>query len=259
MSGYVRILEDNFCALHGQFIDHLRYTLFVTRNRIRTKNNRVSRFDRNFSVDGSSDTRQCCHRLSLASGRYKYDLFIGIVFHFFNADDNIVRCLYIPQFYCRIDNIYHASSFDDDFTSMFSRRVNDLLYTVYIRRKRSDDNTALFIFIKNRVKCLSNRSLGHCKSRFQYIGTVCHQCKHTFFAKFTKAGKVNAVAINRRIIHLEVPGVYDHTSRCVNGKSSRIRNTVVRTDKFNTEISKIDILSIRYYFSSRHTHEVVFF
>ena len=85
MSGYVCILEDNFCALHGQFIDHLRYTLFVTGNRIRTKDNRVSRFDRNFAVDGSSDTRQCCHRLSLASGRYKYNLFIGIVFHFFST------------------------------------------------------------------------------------------------------------------------------------------------------------------------------
>ncbi len=51
MSGYMDILENNLCTLHGQFVDNLGNCLFISGNRIGAENDGIVRLDRDLLVD----------------------------------------------------------------------------------------------------------------------------------------------------------------------------------------------------------------
>lgn len=48
MTGYMYVLENNVCTLHGKLIDNTGNCLFISRDQVGTEHDRIVRFDRNF-------------------------------------------------------------------------------------------------------------------------------------------------------------------------------------------------------------------
>ena len=86
MSGNMDILEDYVGTLHRQLVDNARYSFFISRNRIGTKNDRIVRLDRHFLVHAACHAGQCCHRLALASRRDDDGLLIRVTLQLLNVD-----------------------------------------------------------------------------------------------------------------------------------------------------------------------------
>ena len=163
-----------------------------------------------------------------------------------HIDQRILRNRQIAKICRRRNNINHAPSFHDDFPAIFKRGINDLLHAVYVGGKRGDNDSGISVFRKNIVKRPSNGSFRHGKSRPLRIGAVAHQRKHAFLSDFSQSRQINRVSKYRRIIHLEISGMHDDSSRGINGKRGCILNAVIRFDKFHPEVAKIDVLPVLY-------------
>ena len=96
---------------------------------------------------------------------------------------------------------------------------------------------------KQGIKGFTHRLFGRSKAGTLRIGGITHQGKYTFFADFRKTLQVDSIAEYRCVVHLKVAGVHHNTRRGINGKGCRIHDTVVRLDKFDTELSQIDGLT----------------
>ena len=98
MSGNMDILENNLRTLHGKLIDNLGYRFLISRNRIRTEDNRIVWLYRHFSVHVRRHSRQSRHRLSLTSGCDKNHFLRRIILHLIDLDQCVFRHIQISQF-----------------------------------------------------------------------------------------------------------------------------------------------------------------
>ena len=156
MTGYMYVLENNVCTLHGKLIDNTGNCLFISRDRVGTEHDRIVRFDRNFFMHATCHTGQCRHGLSLASGRDHNRFLIRIIFQFFNIDQRIVRNINVAKLRRDADDIHHTASFHDNFSAVFISCINDLLHTVYVRRKCCNDNPRILVICKDLIKGLAD-------------------------------------------------------------------------------------------------------
>ena len=213
MSGNMNILEDNFCTLHGKFIDNLGYRFLISRNRIGTENNRIIRFNHDFLVDIRCHTGKRSHRFTLASCCNQHYLLIRIILNLIDLNQGLIRNAEISKLCCSSNNIYHAAAFHCNLTTKSICCIDDLLYTVYIRRKSRDNNSVCLIFIKEIIEYMSNRTLRHRKSTSLSICTVAHQCQYTFLADLGKTLQINSISKYRCVIHFKVTCMHYDTCR----------------------------------------------
>ena len=249
MSGYMSILENNICALTIQIIDNLGNCFLISRNWIRAEYNQIVWLDFYFAMNAICHTGQRSQWFSLTSGSDQDCLFIRIVFQLIHFNQCIIRDIQITKFRCNGNNIDHAAAFYHYFTAKFVGCIDNLLYTVYIGSKGCHNNSLMCMIAENTLKCLANFPLCHSKARTFRIGTVAHQCQNSFFTNLTKTLQINGISVNRCIIHFKITGMHDGSCRRVNCQCSSVLNTVICLDKFHTEASKIDMLSVFNYFA----------
>ena len=156
MTGNMNILENNLCTFHGQFINDTGHCFFITRNRVGTENNGITWFNGNFFMNICCHTGQSCHRFSLASGCDQNHLLIRVIFHFIDINQCVVRHIQIAKFRRCSNDIDHTSTFHNYFSSVFVSRVDDLLYTVYVRCERRNDDSCIFMLCKQIIKRFSH-------------------------------------------------------------------------------------------------------
>ena len=155
----MRILEYHVRTLCRKLIDHTGYCLLISRNRIRTENDRVIRLNRHFTVYIPCHSGKCSHGFSLASCCDQNGLLRWIVLQLIDLDQCILRNIQIPKLRCCRDDIYHAASFYHNFSSVLICRVDNLLHTVYVRCKCRDDDSCVLMLCKNMIKRNSHRTL----------------------------------------------------------------------------------------------------
>ena len=202
-------------------------------------------------------TTECRHALALASGRNNDRLVLRIIFQPLNIDQCILRYADTVQVRSGLNNIHHASSLNHNLSAELVSSIDDLLHSIDIRSKRRDDDTCLFMFLKQGIKDRSKLFLRRCEARPFCVGAVAHQCQHTFFSKLGKTLQINRISIDRRIIYLEVACMNDDAGWRINCQRCCIHNTVICLDELNTETSEIDILSEFHDFSAHIVHEIV--
>lgn len=81
-----------------KFVDHTGNRLLISRNRIRTEDNRIVWLYRHFSVHVRRHSRQSRHRLSLTSGCDKNHFLRRIILHLIDLDQCVFRHIQISQF-----------------------------------------------------------------------------------------------------------------------------------------------------------------
>ena len=146
MSGHMGILENDVGALAAQLVDDLRDCLFISRNGIGAENNGIVRLDGDFFVDICCHTGQGCHGFSLASCGDQHHLVIRVIPDLVDLYQRLIRNLQIAKLCCRTDDIDHTPAFHCHFSAVFVGRVDDLLYTVHIGGKGSNDDPGVSVF-----------------------------------------------------------------------------------------------------------------
>ena len=194
-------------------------------------------------------TGQSCQWFALTSCGDQNRFLIRIIFQLVYFDQCIVRNVQITKFGCNGNDIDHASAFYHYLTSKFICGIDDLLHTIHIGCKGCNNDSLMCMITENTLKCFSDLSLCHGKSRAFCIGTVAHQRKYAFFTDLTKTLQINGISVNRCIIYFKVTGVYHGSCRRIDGQCCRILNAVICLDKLHTETSKIDVLSVFYHFT----------
>ena len=164
-------------------------------------------------MDICRHTGKRCHGFTLASGCDQNYLLIRIVLHLVDLDQCLIRDTEVSKFCCSCDNIYHTAAFYCNLTSETVCSIDDLLYTVYVRRKSRDNDSVCLIFIKKIIKYMTDRTLGHSEAASFSVGTVTHQCQYTFLTNLSETLQVDRISKYRCVIYFEVTGVNNDTSR----------------------------------------------
>ena len=101
MTGYMHILEDHLCSLHGQLIDNLGNCFFISRNRIGTQDHGISRFHLYiFRCIFAAIRDRAAMDSPWLPVVISTSLFIRIIFHLLNINERIFRNIQISQL-CR--------------------------------------------------------------------------------------------------------------------------------------------------------------
>ena len=238
MAGCVNILCGDIGALQQEFVDDGSDRLFVARNGTGGEDNRISGADGHFAVHTVRHAAEGRHRLSLAAGRDDNGLLSRIVFELIDVDQGIFRDIEHVEFGSGLNDIDHAAAFDDNLPAVFVGMVDDLLNAVHVGGEGRDNDTSILVVAENLVDIPADCFLGRCMSGALRIGGVAHEGQHTFISQFGEALQIDGVAVNRRIIHLEIACVYDRARGGLDGQGSGIHNTVIGLDEFDIKFSQ---------------------
>ena len=154
-----------------------------------------------------------CHALSLASCRNNNCLILRIVFQTLNVNQRVFRYADAVQVGSRLNNVDHAPTLDNHLSSKLVRRIDNLLYPVDVGSKSGDDDSCLFMLLKQCVEYRPKLFLGRRETRPLGIRTVTHQCQYDLLSKLCKALQINRIAIYRRIIDLKVTRMHNNSCR----------------------------------------------
>ena len=108
-------------------------------------------------------------------------------------------------------DINHAATHKAYPTAIADGAVHDHLHTVNIAGKHGHNDAALRL-LKLCIKGLANLLFADGMARPLHVGGFTQQRHYAPLTQLSKGCQVRNVAVNGRIIHLEVPG-YHHSSR----------------------------------------------
>jgi len=112
---------------------------------------------------------------------------------------------------------------------------------------------------KDRIKGLSDGSLGHGKSRTDRVCGVAEKCKNTLLSELCQSLEVCHIAEYRSVINLEVSGMHDDAGRSEQCQCRGIRDAVVGLDELHAEAAKVHRLAVLYHLALSALHQVMLF
>ena len=122
-------------------------------------------------------------------------------------------------------------------------RVDDLLDAVDVRRERRDDDATARI-VESAVKCRTDRTLRRRMALALRIRRIRHEHEDAAVAEVGEAAEVRHLAVNRRVVELEVARVHDHADRRLDGEADGVRDRVIDADEADTEAADIDDVAL---------------
>ena len=114
------------------------------------------------------------------------------------------------------------------------------------------------MFFKQIVKGLAHCLFGRCEAGALRVRGIAHQCKDSLSAKLRKPLQVNGITEYRCVIYLKVSCVDNNTRRGINRQGGGIHDTVIRPDKFHTQLSQIDGLPELYHLALCAFNQIMF-
>ena len=90
------------------------------------------------------------------------------------------------------------------------------------------------------------------------VRRVRHHHEHALVAELAEAAEIRHLAVNRRIVELEVARMHDHAERCLDGEADRIWNRMIHTDETDAEAADIDDVALHDGMEHRGVDAVLF-
>ena len=115
------------------------------------------------------------------------------------------------------------------------------------------------MLFKKRIKRSSDRPLRWRKACPLCIRRIAHQCQYTLFTDLGKTLQIDGISEYRCVIHLEISGMHNNSCRGINGQCCSIHDTVIRLNKFNTELSENNRLSELHNLTFRCSQKLMLF
>ena len=248
---------DDVGAELQQVVDRLGDELLVARDRRRRDDDRIARHDADLAVIGHRHARKRRHRFALAARRDDDDPAHRIVADLVDVDDCAFRRVDVAELERNVDDIDHAAAEHGHLALIAHRRVDDLLDAMDVRRERRDDDAAAAV-VERLVERRTDRALARRMALALRVRRVSHHHEHALVAELRETAEIRHLAVNRRIVELEVARMHDHAERCLDGEADRIWNRMVHTDETDAEAADIDDVALHDGMEHRGVDAVLF-
>ena len=194
----------------------------------------------NLPVHTARHTAQCRHGLTLRSSRDQYGLLIRIALQLIDADEGTLWDIDIVKLGRYGDDIHHGTTLHHDLPLILRGGIDDLLYTIDVRRKGRHDDTVLLVLGKDTLEGTPDGALRHRRSRLLRIRRIRHHRQDAFLTELSEALQIDRITEDRCIVDLEVAGVNDGTGRCEDRERGCILDGVIRLDELHLDIAEVD-------------------
>ena len=153
------------------------------------------------------------HTLSLASCCYDNSLVLRVVLDLIYINKCVLRYLDTLKLLGNVNDADHTSALDHNLSAALVGSVDDLLNSVNVGSKGSNDDPGILMLLKESIQSSSDSLLGSCKAGTLSIGGIAHKGQNTLLSDLSKTLKINGIAEYRCIVNLKVS--------CVNHGSCR--------------------------------------
>ena len=117
-------------------------------------------------------------------------------------------------------------------------------------------NNAAASTMESLVKRCSDCAFTRRMSGSFRIGGIGHHQENPFVPQLRETAEIRHLAVNRRVVELEVTRMDNHAHRCLDGKPHRIGNGMVHTDKAHAETAHIDNVPLHYRMQIARIHTI---
>jgi len=253
VAGDVDVLDafvNHVGAAPGKVIDHAPDRLLVPRNRARRDHDRVvvSDLDEAMVVDGHA--RQRRHRFALRSGTEAQHVLRGVARDVGIANLDAGRYPQIAEALRNLRVLNHPAPDECDFAIELRRQIHEDLHPVGARCERRDDQFSRRARedLLERFDDLALRSGEPAAIDVRAVG---EQREDTLGAELREAVHVEVLAVDRRLVDLEIARVHDDAHGRVNGQRHTVGHAVGDADELHAERADGDALA------RTHRHERV--
>ena len=220
------------CAAAVEVVDDGVDQLLVAGNGRGRDDDEVFGTDRDLVVAGRH-ARQRAHWLALRPRRDDAELPGRELADVLDVDDRAVVRLHDAQLYGDLADVLHASAVERDLAAVLLADVDDLLDAVDVGRERGYDDSAVGVALDDAFDRLADLAFGHRKAFALDVGRLAQHQLDALVADLRESRQVYALAVDRRIVHLEVAGEKDHPDRRAHRDRIRARDAVRDGDELH--------------------------
>ena len=228
---------DNVCAGLDQLVEYARYAFFVSGDGSCGYDDHVAGADFQLFVLLKRHARKTAHGFALAACRDDDDFVIRISVQIIRIDQIPFGNGHIAQLRAEARDVHHASS-DQTYAAVTPYgSVDNHLDAVNVACEHRDDDTSLCA-VEKIVERFADFSFAHGVAGTLDIGGIRHQKKNAFRAQSAQPAQIHQLAVDGRIIHLEIARVNDNAHRRMNGQGACSGDGVAHADKLYFEYAR---------------------
>ncbi len=223
-------------------VHHPADGLLVARNFTRREHHDVLRLQPDVPVVVDGDPRERRLRLPLGAGAQAHDVLRREVPDVAVLDLHARRDAEIAQPLRDLRVVDHAAADERDPPVELRREVDDDLHPVDARRERRDDNLAVRVG-EDLFEGVGDLDFGAGEAAPVDVGAVGQQGEDARRAELRQPVHVDALAVDRRLVDLEVAGVDDHAVRRLDGQRDAVGDAVRDAKELDGERADRDALA----------------
>ena len=245
MTGHVRaldrVVEDVRAGLE-QVVDRARDRFLVAGDRAGADDHRVARLDLDESVVAVGHPGEAGHRLALRSGRGDHELGVGMVLDLVLGNDPRRVVGQVAEVGRDAEVLLHRAPDDRHAPVHVGRGVEDLLDARDVAGEGRHDDPA-FERLHDLAEGVADRAFRRGVAGVLGARRVGQQAQHALLAEPGEDGEVGQLAIDRRVVELEVAGVDDRPDRRPEGDAHRVRDRVADPERHDVERADVDLVA----------------
>ena len=188
-------------------------------------------------MGGISHSEQAAHGFPLRACGYDAYLVVPVFFKLSNLHNALVRQLQVAEFLGYLCYLYHAAALEAYYAAKGYCHVRNLLYAVYVGGESRHYHAALCL-VEAVLEGLAYTPFRGCMSFVLHVGAVAHECKYPAGTVVRKPRYIYGFPIDRRIVHLEVAGVYQRAYGGVYGQRAGPRYGVAGLYELHAEAAQ---------------------
>ena len=199
--------------------------------------------------------RERRHRLRLRAARQNGKLVWIVCAQILRPDKAAVGNSKPVQLVGDFNVVHHAAPDETNLSPAHRRDVDHLLNAVNRAREAREDNLsrrgAAKLFKRHR-----HGAFGWREARPLDVRAVAEEREHAFLPVARKRVQIERLAVDRRLVNLEIAGMNDHAHRRSNCQSNAINRAVRHVQEFDLERAKLNMMSRRNFAQVRLFHHV---
>ncbi len=180
------------------------------------------------------DARQRGKRLALAAAGENDEPLIRLFVDVLDLDEDVTGHLDVAELLGDRQVVDHRTADHGHLPLVAGRRVESLLDAVDVGREGRDDDPAGTL-TEQLLEGLPDGALGRGEAIAFRVRTVRHQQHDAVVPEVRQARHVGRLAIDGRLVHLEVGGVDHHADRRLDGERGGVGDAVRNVDELDFE------------------------
>ncbi len=225
-----------------EVVDRLCDRLLVAGDRRRRDHDRVARHDLELLVVAHREAAERRHRLALRTGRHHAHLFGRVLVDVFEPDRQPLGDVEIAKLARELHDVRQRATEERDLAVEALRLIDHLLDARHVGGERRDDDAA-FGTREDVGERLADDALGERVAGPLGVGRVGEHQQDALVADPRDRREVGGIAVDRRLVELEVAGMEDDSERRADRQRAGPRQRVVDVDELRLDRAERDAVA----------------